>query len=239
MMLHLRSFLYLAGQVLSAAVVCLAAIPTLLFPIAVRDRVIAQWARFNIWTLRHLCGITYRVVGMENIPKEPSIIVSNHQSAWETLAFQLIFPTQSYLLKKSLLWIPIFGIGLAMMRPIAIDRGKKFRSMNTLVKKGIVRLNEGRYLVIFPEGTRQPPGEPGKFQPGGAMIASRSGALIVPVIHNSGVFWPKKSFLKYPGTITVMIGPPIEPGGKKVREINAEAESWIMDNLSCLPWERS
>lgn len=237
-MLYLRSFLYLVGQVSSAVVICLAAIPTLLLPITVRNRVITQWARFNIWTLRHLCGITYRVEGQENIPDEPSVIVSNHQSAWETLGFQMIFPTQSYLLKKILLWIPIFGIGLAMMRPIAIDRSRKLKSMNTLVREGIIRLNEGRFLVIFPEGTRQPPGKPGKFQPGGAMIASRSGASIVPVVHNSGVFWPKRSFLKYPGTITVMIGPPITPDGKKVRDMNAEAESWIVENLVRLPGSR-
>ncbi|MXZ81573.1 MAG: 1-acyl-sn-glycerol-3-phosphate acyltransferase [Gammaproteobacteria bacterium] len=233
-MLYLRCLLYLAGQIVSAVVVFLVALIAACISRPAKDRVILQWARFNIWTLGVLCGITFRVHGRENIPDEASIIVSNHQSAWETLALQLIFPTQSYLLKKSLLRIPIFGWGLAMTRPVAIDRERKIRALDSLIKQGAERLREGRWLVIFPEGTRQPPGYPGKFQVGGAMIAAKTGAPIVPVAHNAGVFWPKKSFIKYPGTIDLVIGEPIGSAGRKARELNAETEATIVENLSQL-----
>ena len=116
------------------------------------------------------------------------MLIANHQSAWETLCFQLIFPPQSYILKWQLLWIPFFGWGLAANRPVAINRSQKVRAMEQLLKQGTVRLNEGRWLVVFPEGTRMPPGRPGKFQPGGALVAAKTGAPVVPVAHNAGVF---------------------------------------------------
>ena len=237
-MIFIRSFLYLLGQIISAVVICMAALPVLWLPARIRFRIILQWARFNIWTLRHLCGIIYRVHGEENIPGEPSVVLSNHQSAWETLAFQLIFPMQSYLLKRNLLWIPFFGWGLAMNRPIAIDRSRKIRALDTLIKQGVIRLREGRWLIIFPEGTRQSTMKTGKFQGGGAMIAARSGNPIVPVAHNAGLFWPKNSFLKYPGTIDVVIGPAIHSTGRRARELNEEAESLINLNLEKLPRNR-
>lgn len=237
-MIYLRSLVYLAGQITSAIVVSLLAVLFFFLPALARTRIITQWARFNIWSLRILCGITYRVQGTENIPDEPSIIIANHQSAWETLCFQLIFPAQSYLLKRNLLWIPFFGWGLGLNRPIAIDRSQKFRALDVLVREGKIRLDEGRWLVIFPEGTRQEPGAPGKFLAGGALVAAKTGSPVVPVAHNAGVYWPKSSFLKYPGTIDVVIGPRIDSEGKKARQINQQAESWIVDTLSGLPATR-
>ena len=226
-LLFCRALLYYAGQIASAVVVCFLALLCFALPSLTRARVIGLWARFNIRTLGILCGIRYRVSGAENIPSGPAIVIANHQSAWETLAFQLIFPAQSYLLKQELLWIPFFGWGLALNRPIAINRSKKIRALDTLVKEGVIRLKEGRWLVIFPEGMRRSPGEMAKFQVGGAMIAEKSGYPVVPVAHNSGLFWHKNSFLKYPGTIDVVIGPVIASGGKKARLINREVEEWI------------
>ncbi len=234
-MIALRSLIYLLGQILSAIVVDIAVILVLPFPDRIRDRVISSWARFNIWTLRIICGLDFRLQGRENIPDEPSIILSNHQSAWETLCFQLIFPPLSFVLKRQLLWIPFFGWGLAAQRPIAIDRSQKVRALDQLIEQGKERLAAGRWLVIYPEGTRMPPDAPGKFQAGGAMIASKSGAPIVPVAHNAGNFWPRNGFLKYPGTIDIVIGPPIQPEGNKVREINDAVEGWIKDTLAGLP----
>jgi len=231
----LRSLVYLIGQIISVLVVSPIALLCLVLPSLLRARIISSWARFNIWSLKHLCGITYHVTGTENIPDRPAVLISNHQSAWETLCYQLIFPPQSYILKWSLLWIPFFGWGLAANRPVAINRSKKGRALDQLIKQGTVRLNEGRWLVIFPEGTRMPPGSPGKFQAGGAMVASRTGAPVVPVAHNAGVFWPKKSFLKHPGTIEVVIGKTIETTNKKPREINTEVETWINQTLQTLP----
>ena len=237
-MLYLRSLLYLTGQIITTMIVSLIAICCFFLPSLTRAKVISIWARFNIWTLRMLCGISYRVTGAENIPRQPSIVISNHQSAWETLCFQLIFPAQSYLIKRELLWLPFFGWGLAMNRPIAIDRSKKTKALEHLIKQGIIRLNEGRWLVIFPEGTRMAPGKPGEFQVGGAMIAAKSGHPIVPVAHNAGLFWSKNGFLKYSGVVDVIIGPVIETRGRKTREINREVESWIYANLEKLPDSR-
>lgn len=234
-MTAVRSLVYLLGQVLSAVVVEIAVLLTLPFPRPLRDRVIGSWARFNIWTLRVVCGLHYRVRGLENLPAEPAIVISNHQSAWETLCFQLFFPQVSFVLKRQLLWIPIFGWGLAAYRPIAIDRSRKIRALDQLIQQGLDRLAHGRWLIIYPEGTRMMPGSPGRFQAGGAMISSRSGAPILPVAHNAGVFWPRKSFFKYPGTIDVVIGPPVWPEGRKTRAINGEVEHWIRDRLAELP----
>lgn len=237
-MQYLRALLYLTGQIVSVVIVFLSALVGACISSKVKDRIILQWARFNIWSLSAICGITVHIQGRENIPQEPSIIVSNHQSAWETLAFQMIFPTQSYLLKKSLLKIPFLGWGLAMTKPVAIDRQQKVRALDSLVKQGAERLKEGRWLVIFPEGTRQPPGRPAKFQAGGAMIATKTGAPVVPVAHNAGVYWPKNSLLKHPGRIELVIGQPIRGQGKKARELNAEIEATIINNLSRLPDRR-
>ena len=152
--------------------------------------------------------------------------------------FSVDFPGTILFIKKELLWIPIFGWGLALNRPIAIDRSKKIRALDTLVKEGVIRLKEGRWLVIFPEGTRGNPGEMGKFQVGGAMIAAKSGYPVVPVAHNAGLFWPKNSFLKYPGTIDVVIGPVIVSNSKKARQINREVEEWIVSKQKVLAKKR-
>ncbi len=234
----LRALIFLGGQVASAVLICPLAVLCLALPSLWRARIISSWARFNIWSLKHVCGITCEVSGRENIPQRPAVLISNHQSAWETLYFQLLFPPQSYLLKWQLLCIPFFGWGLAANRPVAINRSRKVRALEHLLTEGIVRLKEGRWLVIFPEGARKPPGRPGKFQAGGAMIAARSGAPVLPVAHNAGLFWPKNGFFKHPGVIQVRIGAAIESEGKKPREINAQVEAWIKQTLLTLPQSR-
>ncbi len=237
-MLPLRSLIFLIGQILSAMLIGPVAIFCLILPSLPRARIISSWARFNIWSLKHVCGITYDITGAENIPARPAVLISNHQSAWETLCFQLIFPPQSYILKWQLLWIPFFGWGLAANRPVAINRSKKTRALEQMLKQGAARLTEGRWLVVFPEGTRMPPGSPGKFQPGGALIAAKTGAPVVPVAHNAGLFWPKRGFIKHPGVIHIHIGKAIETKGQKAREINTHAESWIAETLRTLPQSR-
>ena len=233
-MIFLRSALFLFGQSVTAILVCLAVIPCLPFP-TVRNAVIKSWAQINMWTLKVICGLDYRVTGLHNLPGKPAIIMSNHQSAWETLCIQILFPPVSFILKKQLLWIPFFGWGLAAYRPIAIDRSKKTRALDQLINQGRERLEEGRSLVIYPEGTRMAPDSPGKFQVGGAMIAAKTGAPIVPIAHNAGYFWPKRSFLKYPGTIDIVIGELVNTEGKKARVINEEVENWVKATLETLP----
>ncbi len=180
-----------------------------------------------LFLLRIICGIRYRVVGAENIPKTPSIVLSKHQSAWETLAFQKIFPPQVWVLKKELLRIPFFGWGLAMTSPIAIDRSSGKAALEQVVEQGRDRLNQGFWVVIFPEGTRIAPGKKGKYRIGGAWLATHTNFQVVPVAHNAGEFWGRNSFIKRPGTITVSIGAPIDPTGMEAGELNAKVEAWI------------
>ena len=237
-MLFVRSTLFFICQCLSAVVVSLLALPSLLLPSLPRAKVIGLWARFNLWALSWVCGVSYRVKGRENIPNEPAVIISNHQSTFETLCFQMIFPPLSFILKKQLLWIPFFGWGLAANRPISINRADKRSALNLLIKNSKQRLNEGRWLVVYPEGTRMPPGKMGQFQVGGAMMATRSGAQVVPVAHNAGLCWPKDDFMKYPGIIDVIIGTPIETSGKKPRDVNVEAEEVIKQMMESIPQAR-
>lgn len=223
----IRSFIFFTGMLATAIVYTPVALAVSPLPPVTRSNVIGWWARMIVAWLRVTCGLTHRVVGLDNLPSRPCVILSKHQSAWETIAYQQIFPAQAWVLKRELLWIPLFGWGLAATRPIAIDRKAGLRALDGVVKQGSERLAEGRYVVVFPEGTRMPPGERGRYNPGGAMLAGKAGVPVVPVAHNSGSFWSRRGFLKRPGVIEVRIGPPIDVTGKRVKQVNAEAEEWI------------
>jgi 1-acyl-sn-glycerol-3-phosphate acyltransferase len=230
-MLFLRSSLFFLGQVLAAPIFTLIAFLALPLNPVPRNDLISGWARSMIWWLRVTCGIRHEVSGLENLPQTPSIILSKHQSAWETLAFQAIFPTQVYVLKRELLWIPIFGWGLAMSSPIAIDRSAGREALKKLVSVGQRRLQDGLWVVIFPEGTRKAPGEKGKYQIGGAWLATHTKTQVVPVAHNAGNCWPKNSFLKKPGVIQIHIGKPIQSVGLKADALNTQVEAWIESEM--------
>jgi 1-acyl-sn-glycerol-3-phosphate acyltransferase len=180
-----------------------------------------------MWLLRIICNIRLEVRGAENIPKEPCIILCKHQSAWETFALQKVFPPQVWVLKRELLWLPFFGWGLALTSPIAINRSKGKDAMKQLLKQGKERLDDGFCVVVFPEGTRMPYGQRGKYKIGGSMLAASSGGLVVPVAHNAGKFWARGAFMKYPGTIVMSIGKPIDPAGLKAEEISRRVEEWV------------
>ncbi|MGE0277989.1 MAG: lysophospholipid acyltransferase family protein [Nitrospiraceae bacterium] len=229
-MLFLRSFLFAVGMLLSTLIIAPLAVLTFPFPFAARYAFITQWARFNLWWLRLSCGLRYVVHGRDNIPAGNAIVFCKHQSAWETLALQSIFPPQVWLLKRELLWVPFFGWGLAMLEPIAIDRRAGRKAVEQLVRQGTERLADGRWVVIFPEGTRVAPGQTGRYGIGGAVLAAASGYPVVPVAHNAGEFWPRRGFIKRPGTITVVVGPMIDPRGKDAETINEEAKEWIERN---------
>lgn len=226
-MAALRSTLYTLLQIIITplyTLIVLASFP--LNPIS-RYRITSGWAHIMLYLTRVICGIHYRVLGIENIPKKPSIVLSKHQSAWETLAFQQIFPPQVWVLKKELLRIPFFGWGLSMTSPIAINRGSVRAALKQILKQGKDRLKKGLWIVIFPEGTRIVPGKKGKYGIGGAWLATHTGVSVVPVAHNAGEFWGKNSFIKQPGIITVSIGAPIDPTGMEASELNAKVEAWI------------
>lgn len=230
-MIWLRSALFAVGQVVTVTIFSAIALLTFPFPPVARYRIISSWARLMLVWLRLTCGLKFRVLGAENIPSTPGIILSKHQSAWETLAFQKIFPPQVWVLKKELLRLPLFGWGLAMTSPIAIDRSAGREALKQLVEEGRQRMAQGFWVVVFPEGTRMKPGERGKYNIGGAWLATHAGVPALPVAHNAGEFWGKNAFLKYPGTITVSIGRPIDARGMKVGELNQQVEAWIESEM--------
>lgn len=225
--LLLRSVVFFLLQAALTVVWSLLSLLTFPFGALTRYRFITTWSRMVIWMARAICGIRYEVRGTEHLPRQPSIILAKHQSAWETLAFQVFLPPQVWVLKRSLLKVPFFGWGLAMMNPIAIDRTAGMRALKQTLEQGRDRLASGFWIVIFPEGHRHLPGEPTTYHIGGAWLASQTGAPVVPIALNSGYLWKRDAFVKYPGTITVSIGPAIESKGVKPEALNRQAQDWI------------
>lgn len=233
-MLFLRSLLFFTGQVVTAPIFTLIALLAMPLNPILRNDLISGWARSMLWWLKVTCNIRHEITGLENISNQPTVVLAKHQSAWETLAFQAIFPTQVYVLKRELLWIPIFGWGLAMSSPIAIDRSAGREALKKLVAKGQARLNKGFWVVIFPEGTRIEPGKRSKFHIGGAWLATHTKTQVLPVAHNAGEYWPKNSFIKKPGVINIHIGKPIQTAGLKADVLNHQVESWIESEMVTL-----
>lgn len=226
-MIWLRSVFFWLAIILVTPLFTLAGILIRPLPPQFRYAVISRWAKFMIPWLKLTCGLGYRVIGQENIPQGPAMIMCKHQSAWETMALQVLFPPQVWVLKRELLKLPFFGWALATLSPIAIDRSNRASAQKLLMEQGRDRVAKGFWIVIFPEGTRVAPGKRGQYKHGGARLAVDVGIPIVPVALNSGEFWPRNSFLKWPGEITVVIGKPIETAGRTPHEITAEVESWI------------
>lgn len=233
-MLFLRSLLFFLVKVAFTVPFALFILVLFFLPPVPRYRAITLWARMVIWLARLIVGIRYEVKGLENLPSEPCVVLAKHQSAWETIAFQLIFPPLSFVLKKNLLYIPFFGWGLALFSPIAIDRGAGREAMKQIEAQGKERLKTGFWVLVFPEGTRVAPGEKGAYQPGGAWLAAKAGVPVLPVAHNAGRCWPKNAFIKRPGTITVVIGPAIPTVGRKATQVLAETEAWIENAMAGL-----
>ena len=225
-MLFLRSFIYFFGSILILIGLVSAALALFFTPLKVRYAILSKWSLFCLWWLRITLNIKLDLVGKENIPDSACVIISNHQSTWETLALQTIFPHQTWVLKQELQWIPVFGWGLSLLKPIIINRGEKLKALKKVIKQGAARIAEGIFVVVFPEGTRQPYGQLGEYQKGGVAIAKKTGCDISPVYHNAGKLWPKGSFVKQPGTITMVIGKPISVYGKSAAELTKEVRDW-------------
>ncbi len=232
-MVFLRSLLFFVGEVITAPIFTLIALLALPLNPITRNKLISGWARSMLWWLKITCNIRHEIAGLDNIPSSPSIILGKHQSTWETFAFQAIFPTQVYVLKRELLWIPIFGWGLAMSSPIAINRAAGREALKQLVEQGKDRLAKGLWVVIFPEGTRIAVGKKSKYHIGGAWLATHTKTQVVPVAHNAGEFWPK-GFIKKPGVIKMHIGKPIPTDNLKTDVLNQQVESWIEAEMATL-----
>lgn len=203
-------------------------------PAVTRSRWVNGWSCSVLWWLKITCNLRYEVKGREHIPGKPSIILSKHQSAWETIALQTIFPPQVWVLKRELLVIPFLGWALWAVGSIPIDRSSGREALKKLVSHGKDRLSRGLWVVIFPEGTRTAPGARSKYHIGGAWLASHTETTVVPVAHNAGRFWRKNSILKYPGVIQVVIGQPIDTTGLKPDAINKLVEDWIETEMQSL-----
>ena len=186
------------------------------------------WALANLWLLRVLCGVSWEASGRENLPAGPCVVLMKHSSAFDTIVQTLLFPRQTWMLKRELMFVPIFGWGLASMRAIGVDRARGARGIRSVIREGRARItDEGLWVIVFPEGTRVAPGEVGNYAPGGAMIASAAGCPVVPVAHNAGDHWPRRSATKRPGTIRIVIGQPLETTRGSARKITGEAKSRI------------
>jgi 1-acyl-sn-glycerol-3-phosphate acyltransferase len=233
-MQYLRSLLFTAYMMASA---CLfGAFMALCFwaPYRAQFAIAKCWAGILFWMLERLCGLKYTVSGLENIPPGNHIVMCNHTSAWETIAHFLLFPPQVWVLKRELLWIPFVGWGLKLLRPIAIDRGAGHRAVNQVIEQGRQRLADGLWVIIFPEGTRVTHGQQRKYGVSGALLATASGKMVVPLSHDAGKFWTRRSLLKKPGTIHVVIGKPIASVGKDPRQLNDEVRLAIESGLASI-----
>ncbi|ASK35823.1 lysophospholipid acyltransferase family protein [Alloalcanivorax mobilis] len=195
-----------------------------------RYRFVNLWTRFAMWLLGVLNGVRINIEGYENIPDQPVVLMSNHQSSWETFYMQILVSPQAMVLKRELLWLPFFGWGLAMLNPIKIDRSKGRAALKAVLSQGDDRLKRGIPVVIYPEGTRQPPGTLGHFNHGGALLACRSKVPIIAVSHNSGDCWPARSGLRLPGEITLRFSPPIATESGDTKAVSAAVRDWIEAN---------
>ncbi|WP_374322610.1 lysophospholipid acyltransferase family protein [Aquipseudomonas alcaligenes] len=200
-------------------------------PFRARYRLVIQtWCRCATWLAKVVAGIHYEVRGLENIPQQPCVILAKHQSTWETFFLSAFFEPLSQVVKRELLYVPFFGWAMAMLKPIAIDRSNPKAALKQLAKQGDERIKQGAWVLIFPEGTRIPPGQIGKFSRGGAALAVNAGLPVLPIAHNAGEFWPKQSWAKYPGTIQVVIGPVMHAEGegpRAIAELNERAYAWV------------
>lgn len=229
----LRSLLFYTGYLLAIIVGAVALVPlALVLPLRERFRVLNLYNHFIVFWFGVSCGVRYRIEGRDNVPAAVCVMLSNHQSEWETLFLQTLKTPLCTVLKRELLHIPVFGWALRLLRPIPLDRSKPSRALRLVLNEGTARLAEGISVLLFPEGTRVSPGERKRFNKSGMHIACRAGVPILPVAHNAGEHWPGKRLIKTPGRITVVIGPPIETAGRSPNEVALEVERWIEAQLA-------
>ncbi len=245
-MLIIRSLIFNILFYLNVVVLLGAALPTLLMPRAAIMTVGKFWARTNLWLLRVICGIRTEFRGLEKIPPGPLIVASKHQSLWETFALVLLFSDPAFIMKRELMWLPIFGWHTRKAAMIAVDRSKGSQALADMNASVARELARNRQIVIFPEGTRRPPGAEPRYKYGVVHLYLETGAACLPIALNSGLFWPRRSLLRYPGTIRVEVLDPIPPGLSKVaffellqREIEAATSRLVNEGERELVARRS
>ena len=231
-MRQLRIALFVLVCVVTVIPIAFGCIALVLMPLKLRYRFTMMFPRIVVWAARVLCGIDSRVIGMENLPDGPCVLLPKHQSTWETFFFPAIMPRQlCYVYKRELHWVPFFGWGIALLQMVHIDRKQGTHAFESVVRQGTLRMQEGRWIIMFPEGTRTKVGSPGRYKTGGPRLAIRMGVPVVPIAHNAGEFWPRKKLPKTPGTVTVSIGKPIESVGCSPEQLTTAVESWIESEM--------
>lgn len=231
--LFLRSLIFSIYMVVSICFYSVIVIFSFLFPLRYRHILIRAYLRNNLWMLKKICLIHYKVEGLENIPKHRNgIILSKHQSTWETFYLPLKFHDPAIIVKRELLFLPFFGWAMAVSDPIAIDRKNKTSAMQQIIHKGKKCLEAGRWILMFPEGTRVSYGSVGHYKLGGARLAAATGYPVLPIAHNAGRFWARRQFIKQPGTVRVVFGPLIESKGRTPEEIMSQTKDWIESTIA-------
>src|SRR6056300_815926 len=230
-MIFLRSLIFNLGMVLFTIPFTVISLFTFPLPQKYRYLFISLWAKSMLPWLKFTCHLDFQIIWKENVPKTPCVVFSNHQSAWETLALQIALPPQVWVLKKELLLIPFFGWGLWLTSPIAIDRTSGKKALFQMFNQGLTKVQKGFFIIVFPEGTRANLNENKKYHIGGSWLAKKIDCPILPIAHNAGYFWPKNSFLKYPGKITMKIGPLNDTQELSTDQINEVAKKWINKNV--------
>jgi 1-acyl-sn-glycerol-3-phosphate acyltransferase len=234
-MIYIRSTLFFVLGVLNTIFYGIFTVPLSILWHDVGYECARGWGWRVLWLAKHVCGIDYEIRGLENVPKHPTIIMAKHQSAWETVGILCHLPRGVWIIKRELVWLPIIGWVLAGLKSIAIDRSSGKSARDQILEQGKDRLARGYSVVIFPEGTRVAPGERKKYGLGGALLATGANAKVLPIAHNAGECWRRNAFLKYPGKVTMSIGPVIETAGKDPVQVTQEVEAWIEAEMLRLP----
>jgi len=231
--LFLRACLFMLGLWVITFVFGSLSLLSIPFPKTTRYAMIVHpWCRAFIWLAQHVCGLRYQIQGGEHLATGPAILLSKHQSAWETVAYVALMPRQlCYVFKRELLYIPFFGWGIGLMDMIHINRGRAADAFEDIVRQGKRVLAHGKWVILFPEGTRTPVGGQGRYKSGGARLAIRTGAPVIPIAVNSGECWPRNAFIKQPGLITISVGNPIPVEGKTPDQLNDQVETWIESEM--------
>lgn len=228
----IRSIIFTALMFITIPPYALVTVAVRVAGVSASYAVAVAWARMITRLCRALCGLGMSVEGREHVPATPSVVLMKHSSAYETIAQMLLFPQQCWVLKRELMWTPFFGWALAAVHPIAINRSAGRNAVSQVVEQGKQRMRDGIWVMIFPEGTRMPPGQTRRYGVSGALLARETGSLIVPVAHNAGDFWPRRGLRKRPGTVRFVIGPPIDPAGRDPREVNEQVQAWIESKVA-------
>lgn len=230
--LTVRALLFYLGLGVSTAIIGPLVVLAWPLPFERRYALTQLWTGFNIRWLTLTCGVRYRISGLEHLPGRPVIVLSKHQSTWETLFLNWRLPPVAWVLKRELLWLPVFGWALAALEPIAINRKASSEAVAQILEQGKRHLDRGRWVLLFPEGTRSAPGKKLRYKLGGARLAAHTGYPVLPVAHNAGEFWRRRGLIKKPGTIDVVFGPLIHTEGLTAQQINACTEQWIETTMS-------